>query len=327
MIKNSSPGDKSSSLIKTFTLIELLVSKTCQICVSLFFRQKILSDFATNWSKNTPLFLKKGEGLGEGKNLFSREKKFFPSPIKPFTLIELLVVIAIIAILAAILLPALQNARQRGISIRCANNLRECNNAILLYSNDHDGVWVITHGTSSSWTWYANLANKKPAYIGTLDRSTDSARQGVVRCPSPNGQAINDMYDAYGLLTATDAGIWSDSIYISSPKMFHIKKMKPRNFLFSDSGGNASSGELRNHSHFRPTKKDSTGRGHFWMKHNNANNMVFIDGHVESNKQQECAKALYKHMLLQGTITKGTSKTIYYRTFHGTRKSINQTTD
>ena len=30
--------------------------------------------------KNTPLFLKRGEGLGEGKNLFSREKKFFPSP-------------------------------------------------------------------------------------------------------------------------------------------------------------------------------------------------------------------------------------------------------
>ena len=45
-----------------------------------------LSNFATNWSETTPLFLKKGEGMGEGKNLFSREKKFFPSPIKPFTL-------------------------------------------------------------------------------------------------------------------------------------------------------------------------------------------------------------------------------------------------
>ena len=52
---------------------------------------------AENWScdqreqQNTPLFLKRGEGLGEGKpgadvRLFSREKKFFLSPIKPFTL-------------------------------------------------------------------------------------------------------------------------------------------------------------------------------------------------------------------------------------------------
>ena len=252
---------------------------------------------------------------------------------RSFTLIELLVVIAIIAILAAILLPALQNARQRGISTRCQSNLRECNNAIALYANDYDGIWVITHGTDSSWTWYSNLANKKPAYIGTLDTSTDSAREGIVRCPSPLGQQIGgDMYDAYGLLVATDTGIWSDSIWKSSPKMFYIKKMHPRNFMFSDSGGftkvnNKATDIMRNHSHFRPIKSDSTGRGHFWMKHNNANNMVFVDGHVESNKPQECARALYKHMLVQGNITKGTSVTVYYRTFHGTRKSIAQKTD
>ena len=47
-----------------------------------------------DWSKTTPLFSKSGEGLGEEKNLFSRKKKFFPSPIKPFTLIELLVTTA-----------------------------------------------------------------------------------------------------------------------------------------------------------------------------------------------------------------------------------------
>ena len=249
--------------------------------------------------------------------------------VQKFTLIELLVVIAIIAILAAILLPALQNARQRGISTKCMSNLRESNNAILLYSNDHDGIWVISHGTSGSWTWYSNLANKKPRYIGGLDTSTDSARQGVVRCPSQLGQmnVSGDMYDAYGLLVASDAGIWSDDIWKSTPKMFYIRKMNPRNFLFSDSGGNSSDGPMRNHSHFRPIKKDSTGRGHFWMKHNNANNMVFIDGHAESNRPNECARALYKHMLIQGNITKGTSVTVYYRTFYGIRKSIAQKTD
>ena len=69
----------SLSPMSRFTLIELLVSKTCQICVSLLFLQKYLSNFATNWSKIIPLFLKEKGGAGERENFFSREKKFFPS--------------------------------------------------------------------------------------------------------------------------------------------------------------------------------------------------------------------------------------------------------
>lgn len=246
-----------------------------------------------------------------------------------FTLIELLVVIAIIAILAAILLPALGNARQRGVGNACVNNLRQCNSAITLYSNDHDGIWVITHGTGG-FAWYSNLVNKNPRYIGGINTTTDTARQGIVRCPDPLGQrGSGDMYDAYGLLSSIDAGNWSADIYRSRPTRIYIKKLQPRNFLFSESGGFVSSANLtmKNQTDFRPTKADQTGRGHFWMKHSNKNNMVFIDGHVESNSPQECAKALYKNMLLQKTITKGTSKTIYYRLRTGLRKSIAQTTD
>ncbi len=64
---------------------------------------------------------------------------------KRFTLIELLIVIAIIAILAALLLPALGKAKALALKISCVGNLKQVTQAFTLYSNNCNG-WICTMG-------------------------------------------------------------------------------------------------------------------------------------------------------------------------------------
>ncbi len=74
-----------------------------------------------------------------------------------FTLIELLVVIAIIAILAALLLPALAKAKEKGKAIACVSNLKQIGYCLIMYKDDYQGYYPAALNTSADWIWPPQL--------------------------------------------------------------------------------------------------------------------------------------------------------------------------
>jgi prepilin-type N-terminal cleavage/methylation domain-containing protein/prepilin-type processing-associated H-X9-DG protein len=101
-----------------------------------------------------------------------------------FTLIELLVVVSIIAVLAGILLPALQMVRSGARSTVCQSNLRQISLASLAYANDSDGMLVPNYGTNPDGTNSPSYTDFLFPYIEMNSGSSNNQPKNVYVCPS-----------------------------------------------------------------------------------------------------------------------------------------------
>ncbi|MFA6567169.1 MAG: prepilin-type N-terminal cleavage/methylation domain-containing protein [Victivallales bacterium] len=120
-----------------------------------------------------------------------------------FTLIELLIVIAIIAILAAMLLPALKNAQDMAKSIACVNNLKQIGYASILYNSDWNDYLLPKY--FGNYTDYNNMSWAGAIRAYTTPNSSsyffERAKDRVFMCPSDN-TALNSLYvfgTSYGM--------------------------------------------------------------------------------------------------------------------------------
>ena len=226
---------------------------------------------------------------------------------KKFTLIELLVVIAIIAILAAMLLPALSSARATAKGATCLSNFNQLGKIIMMYLQDNQDCYPsvadwTAPGAKPGVSYYlydrGPLANyvewpkAKPGtgdflYLGGINRSGGKVYHGPLLCPEINeGNMAYTQNDRVSNRPSTanlfmSVGIHYEMANAGRPihPVFASKVTNPSSLIFA--GDSCGKGTIWYHSRWQEGMANDKADYNISVRHNNAASILYADGHAE----------------------------------------------